>query len=234
MRIFESCVETINEVTRDIFSRGQIVFDPTVQGKKIDREYESMEILGYDYTILSGYDKEKMLDWARQTFKKPHLTSEYGDAWFKDMISKPQNPPPSWTYFREYWKRFGIEENEKFSYTYSERMQNLLLLIKSLKENPSRRGAVITIYEDSIDCQNWGKKRVPCTLSYHFLIRGNLKLFCMQRSCDLINFFALDVYRALRLQEYVAEKLDVKVGEFVHFISSLHAYRCDVPEDRRW
>ena len=240
MRIFENCLEAINEITRDVFSRGLIVFDQTVQAKIVTKEeYDSKELIGYGYILKSGCDKNEMLNWARNTFNKPHLTPEYAEAWFQDMIrGTPDNPDPSWTFWPEYWTQF-MDSNKKLSYAYAERMSSTLPnVIDALKKSRYRRGATIPIFTP-IDTNRIGKERIPCSISYSFYVRPGtfydlLTLVYFMRSSDLCNFFPIDVYRALRLKEYVAEELKVVPGDLIHFIGSLHAFRKDVPKDRQW
>jgi thymidylate synthase len=47
------------------------------------------------------------------------------------------------------------------------------------------------------------------------------------RSCDIYTHFCNDVYLSIRLLEYVAEKVGMKVGNFQQTVFSLHAYRKD-------
>lgn len=242
MRIYQNCVEMIDETVREVMSRGTKVYDKTVQGKLVDeKEYESKELISYLYSLSSGHDKTEMLDWAREVFNKSHICKEYGEDWFRDQISgKVTNPPPfHWKYYKEYWDQFGLEVDNKMAYTYSERCLLLPKIIEKLKENPYRRAAVLTIFETSKDIDKIGRARIPCSLTIQFLIRPGLNgdeltLIYSQRSCDLVNFFALDVYRALRLQEEAAKKTGTTTGPFIHFIGSLHAFKKDIPERYSW
>jgi thymidylate synthase len=88
----------------------------------------------------------------------------------------------------------------------------------------------MTMYDVHQDMMNWGgRDRVPCSLTYQFIVRdGTLTLVYNQRSCDFIKFFASDVFITCELLSYVAEMLNVKVGRFVHFLGSLHAFAGDL------
>jgi len=243
MRVFNSCVDLINETTREVFSRGVIVFDKTVQGKIVGREeYEQKELIGYSYRLTNFNDKVEMLDWARKTFNKSFLNKEIAEAWFKDFFNT--NNPDSWWIqneeLKKYWEEFGIEEDGKFSYTYGQRLNDfdqLNNLIKRLKLNLYSRGSIVYVGGRE-DC-SMINRRIPCTIAYQFLVRKDynkdkVNLIVYQRSCDLVNFFALDVYKAIRLLEYISNKLNLEPGFMIHFIGSLHCYKKDVPEDRRW
>jgi len=238
MRIFHTAVEAINEVTRDLFARGVEIFDPTVQGVQVEKkDYDSKELIGYTYKILSHDNIEAMLDWAATTFSKPNGLKE-AQTWLSNRLAGRWMNQPSSKYREDYWKSYR-ESDGLFAYTYEERMIYLPRIIHALKQNKYMRGAVMTIYETTRDQTNMGKRRVPCSMYYHFLVRPRgkydvLTLMYTMRSCDLVNHFAQDVYMAMKLQEYVASQIGVKVGDFIHFIGSLHAYKKDVPEDRKW
>lgn len=231
----------INEVTRDLFSRGQEVFDKTVQSVEVGEEYRQKELLGYSFMVTNPKDVEEMLRWANKNFQKRHLNSEHGQEWFQNMISgKGLNPNSAEKYMIEYWNKFGKEKDGRFSYTYSERMVYLPQVIEALRNNLYRRGAVITIYNTVQDITNMGKRRVPCSMYYQFLVRDNLlkgpqlNLIYTSRSCDFTNFFPLDIYRSVRLLEHVTKELKIQRGPLIVFIGSLHAYYCEIPEERRW
>ena len=131
-----------------------------------------------------------------------------------------------------YWNDEG-----KFDYTYSERMFiNLPRLIDLLKSDNDTRKAVLPIfngnYEDDTDYYN-GKKRIPCSMYYDFLVRENrkgekvLNICYHQRSSDFITHFGNDVYLAWKLMEYVANNIGVKAGYLYHTIDSIHSYKKD-------
>lgn len=239
MRIFKNCVEAISELTREIFSRGIRAYDPTVQAQYVSsKEYEAKELLGYCYWILDISDRDKMLEWARREFGKPHLNKKHAEEWLNEMLEqKATNPGTSWLCWKEYWED-KLEPNGRFSYTYNERFVYLDQVIDHLRNNRSARGAVLTIYETTRDITNMGRSRTPCSMFIHFMIRKwadeeQLLLFYTQRSCDFCNFYPLDVWRMTGVQLYAAEKLNVKPGPFIHYISCLHAFRKDIKDPRR-
>lgn len=242
MRIYNSCITMLNETIRELFARGVNVFDQTVQGKVVDiKDFEQKELLGYSYMLLDFTDKVRMLEYAQKVFQKEHLRSNIGDAWLNDMLNCKSLMDTWWMqseYLKDYWKKFGLEETGNFSYTYGTRIEDQVRdLIKRLKQNLYSRGSLITIWR-RFDLGRIGR-RIPCTINYHFLARKNsgedrLNLFINQRSCDLVNFFSLDVYKAIGFLEYIAEKLNIKTGFIVHNINSLHAYHIDVGEGRKW
>lgn len=245
MRIFQSATELYEETFRELFKRGQTVFDKTVQGKKVDiKDYEQKEIISYNYRIDNFNDLDDMMAKAKEKFKKEHLTSHAAEVWFKDMVENTSLTEKWWFEFdsmEQYFMKFcneGTKKKPKAAYGYGERIvPKVNKLISRLQNNIYSRGSVINIFE-SKDLGRRGR-RIPCTLSYHFLCRntldGNkLNLIIHQRSCDMINFFPLDLYKAYLLLDYVAKKLNVKIGYIVHNIDSAHAYKCDIPQEYRW
>lgn len=227
----------LDETVRDVWTRGLRSFDPTVQGKMVDKEhYEMLELVPYTYTVAptAPAEAQLMVKRAGQHFKTYEDTVETLDDLFEDRIAGYSNPEPS-IKRRKYWQSL-TEPSGKFSYSYAERMSSLGHYVEALKRNKAMRGCFLGIWDASKDFSNVGSgRRVPCSIGYHFLIRSDqLTLIYMMRSCDLARHFASDVYLALKLQRHVAKEVGVKVGTFTHFISGLHVYKKDVPDERKW
>jgi thymidylate synthase len=135
----------------------------------------------------------------------------------------------AWKEDRDKWEKFlrdGV-----FSYSYAERWQyQLPYVIRELKARPNSRQAIMTMYDVHQDMMNWGgRDRVPCSLSYQFLLRDDkLTLIYTQRSCDFLSFFATDVYLSVRLLQHVAAEIDATPVRFIHQIGSLHAFAKDL------
>jgi len=239
LRIYSDAKEMLNETTREVFSRGHIVFDETLQGKKVDRRYEAKELLGYNFTLTRHgcHSITPMLNWGKQQFKKPHLTLEYAREWFLATHLKDSKAEVAahYKYYPEYWNQFG-----DWIYSYAERVgERLDAAITLLRENKYRRGVVIPIYEPQDIPYLLRNRRVPCSLYYQPIIRRQgpddlLHLVYGMRSCDLVNWFPLDVCRAVFTKSYLAKHLNVKPGSLIMHITSLHAHRIDVPNDRQW
>lgn len=109
-------------------------------------------------------------------------------------------------------------------------------VIDLLNRRPLTRQAFLPVWFPEDTGAPLGQ-RVPCTLGYHFMIRDSADpgvpvLSCRYfiRSCDLVRHFTNDVYMAGRLMQYVANHLHrypVHPGEFIMYISSLHAFMGD-------
>lgn len=157
-------------------------------------------------------------------------------------------------------------EGEAFSHTYPERMWpkqagpahqpfvgmrststnhgirfdygDLQDVVDQLVKSPMTRQAYLPIWfpEDTGAVHG---KRVPCTLGYHFIIRdGKLDISYFMRSTDLLRHFQDDVYMAIRLAQWVVDKINeaknthhpyesLKVGKLVFHTANMHIFEGD-------
>lgn len=103
-------------------------------------------------------------------------------------------------------------------------------VVSLLAKSPYTRQAYLPVWfpEDTGAVHG---ERVPCTLGYHFLLRGGrLNVYYFIRSCDFIRHFKNDVYLAARLCQWVCKKaygVDVKPGNLIMQISSLHIFEAE-------
>lgn len=92
-----------------------------------------------------------------------------------------------------------------------------------LARDPDSRQAVIQLFDPERD--TCGHRDVPCTLGYRFFLRGGrLHMHTTMRSQDLWLGFPYDIFAATVLQELLAGWLAVDLGEYHHFVDSLHLY----------
>lgn len=104
-------------------------------------------------------------------------------------------------------------------------------VVALLRRSPGTRQAYLPVWFPE-DTGTVHGQRVPCTLGYHFLIRGG-RLHCWyyMRSCDLIRHFPDDAYMAGRLTQWICHQLadagTVKPGNLTMVISSLHTFEQD-------
>lgn len=187
-----------------------------------DQVANTIELINIMYSVL----KPKLED------LNPH--QPWANAEFEDRISlEPRNPGNAWKELPEVWE--PMIENQKleaglitrrFSYTYSERLTyQLMEALEELRSNPNSREAYLSIWNSTVDPFRLSRRRVPCTLGYQFFIReGKLHLIYLQRSCNFPKHFQDDIYLARKLQEWVADKLEIPPGSFSHWIGSLHIF----------
>lgn len=74
---------------------------------------------------------------------------------------------------------------------------------------------------------------VSCTLALQFLLRdGALHAVGFMRANDAYRGMVSDIFSFTFLQELMARQLGVQLGEYVHFVGSLHVYDSDLKRVR--
>lgn len=248
MRIYEDCYQLASEIRRDVYEMGSIVKPKSMQNKIVDGDinYETKEILNYSY-CLQTLRHEEMLFIDK-------VSKEWCDAEFNERVSTFRiNPGNAWLLRKEVWEEFLDKDSQEFDYTYGDRLNVfpnhpyggppygpgiLKRVVKELVNNPDTRQAILAIWDTRIDSSRiGGVRRVPCSMYYQVIIRGNkVHLIYNQRSCDIVTHFGNDVYLAWKLKEYIKDEVNklrndaddaYESGYLYHNIASLHAYRKD-------
>lgn len=100
-------------------------------------------------------------------------------------------------------------------------------VIESLHERHSTRKAVVQLFSSSdIKAPH---KDIPCTCTLQFLVReGKLSLYTSMRSNDAFKGLPHDIFAFTMLQELAARKLGLPMGEYGHYVTSLHLYMDDL------
>ena len=100
-------------------------------------------------------------------------------------------------------------------------------VVQALQTKSSTRKAVIQLFSSS-DIKELHND-IPCTCTLQFLVReGKLNLYTSMRSNDAFRGMPHDIFAFTMLQELVARKLGVSLGEYGHFVASLHIYLEDL------
>jgi thymidylate synthase len=220
LRFFTSFSDALNEMRRDVAELGTKVHPQTMQDKQIadDPDYETMEYRNAIFTVTrpSLGDLNPSQPWADAEFDERvrGVRPEDGEAW--------KLRPDVWTEF----------ESRGFGYSYGERYSiSLSQLINELEIHPDSRQLFLSVWNPEIDADRLGVVRVPCSLGYWFSLRARaLHVTYLQRSADIVTHFENDVYLAHKLQEYIALNIGADIGQYSHWIGSLHAYRKDIAE----
>lgn len=218
------------EVERDLKEMGIEYVSRSVQDKK--GHFKTKELLHYAYRLTSKAGWEELLQRKQTPDQLAWMQQEIQDRFAEDYRtygSTQWNPGRAWELNREFWSAFL--HDGKFSYTYAERWRpQLPKVIQILRERPDSRHGIIEMWDADVDLKNvGGRKRVPCSMSYQFVIReGKLHAHYVMRSCDFHKFFLMDVYMTWRLAEHIAEEVGVEMGSLTHFIGSLHAFEEDL------
>ena len=125
----------------------------------------------------------------------------------------------------EIWERMANEEgyvNSNYGYQWQRHYQ-LEIVVDMLKKNPNTRQATISIF-DGKEREKYDKD-TPCTYAIQFTILDNKLNMCVtMRSNDLWYGFCNDQYCFSKLQLMVADKLEIRLGEYYHFAHNLHLY----------
>lgn len=233
MRIFDNAKQLISEINRDVWEMGVLVHPKSMQDKDVsaDPNFETKEILNYSYCLTKVTPEDiKFLmgdneGWVNEEFNERISRHEHGRIY---------NPGSAWALRKNVWEKF-LESSRTFSYTYSERIgayNSLTFIISELIRNPDSRQAILSIWDPRDITNIGGKRRVPCSIYYQFIIRsGILHIIYNQRSADVITHFKNDIALALLLRHYVFSQiltnLPIVEGFLYHNITSLHCYKKD-------
>lgn len=100
-------------------------------------------------------------------------------------------------------------------------------VIRALQERDSTRKAVVQLFSSSdIKVHH---KDIPCTCTLQFLVReGRLNLYTSMRSNDAFKGLPHDIFAFTMLQELIARKLGIPMGEYGHYVTSMHIYMDDL------
>ena len=246
MKTFYKMSEAIQWAKNKLLNYGYVVQTERWQGiPSPDDMFETMN------TSFQAF-VPPTLDELREEVR-PNLP--WADDHFEERIGgQPLNPPPS----NEWWpfnqkKNEEFKKEEKFSHTYPERLwpkyaaeePNSTMfgirynygdfgdVIDLLQREPFTRQAFLPMWFPE-DTGSVHGERVPCTIGYHFMRRGNyLHIVYYIRSCDYLRHFKDDIYMACRKLIWVLETLkerdperwrDVVPGYYAMHITSLHCF----------
>lgn len=109
-------------------------------------------------------------------------------------------------------------------------------LVNQLAHEPDTRQAYLPLwFPEDTGVKHGG--RVPCTLGYHFIRRGNfLHMTYYLRSCDFSRHFRDDIYLAVRLCQWILERCkeinpqawkSCEMGQYTMHMVSLHIFKND-------
>lgn len=239
-RIFKDCLEMVQEMDRELKVSGITVPVKHYQNKElIGDNQNTKELIGVNFIISKpNLKKKEMLEFL---FKNDADNIEkYCEQELIDRINREGiNPGNSYKIRLDLWQSLmSKKDGEKFDYTYSERINyhnQLDNVISTLKEDEHSRRAMIMIFKPEDTDESAGfTTRIPCSIDYQFLIRNNKLMIIYQlRSNDYFKHFAIDIWLANAMQEYIVEQLKdtypkLKVGPLNYYCGSFHAYNEDL------
>jgi len=239
-RIFKDCLEMVREMDRELKVSGITVPVKHYQNQELTGENQkTKELIGVNFVITRPWlQKREMLEFL---FKdEAQRIEDYCKQEILDRIDRRGlNPGNSYKIRMDLWQKLmSKKENDKFDYTYSERInysRQLDNAIAALKDDEHSRRAMIMIFKPEDTTESSGfQTRIPCSVSYQFLIRNNkLMVLYYIRSNDYFKHFAIDIWLTQAIQEYVWTQLqdtypDLKVGPLNYYAGSFHAYYEDL------
>lgn len=99
-------------------------------------------------------------------------------------------------------------------------------VINNLKINSNSRRAVIQLFEAKDIEKHY--LEIPCTTNLQFLVREDqVHLIVSMRSNDAYKGLPHDIFCFTMLQEIIARSLNREIGNYRHFVGSMHLYRQD-------
>lgn len=121
----------------------------------------------------------------------------------------------------DYWKTVH-DKLKKFPKTSVMQMDSIM---DKLNVSPYNKHAYASIWAPSVDL----KSEYPsCIIGIYFLIREEkLNMTAILRSNDAWGQALNDIYELVKIQEHMAEKLQLEVGVYTHFAISYHLYTKD-------
>ena len=176
-------------------------------------------IKDYTVTMLSPEDRTIRSPWR----KFSHIYAEREWQWY---LSGDRSVAEIKKYAKIWDKMHGGDNIVNSNYGWQwRRGDQLNKVIEQLRADRGTRQAWFSIFD--------GKEKdsyrfdTPCTLAVGFDISAQLdelNITVLMRSNDLIYGFCNDQYCWSKLQEKVADELDLNVGAYTHYAHDMHIY----------
>ena len=250
MKKFGRFNDVISWTAQQMYDYSYEVHTEKWQGKEIkhDPKYTMIETLNLSFSCQMSPDIKEIGEQIKPNFA-------WADEHFEERVSGlPLNPPPShvrWPYAQKNNAEFG--GLEKFSHTYPERIWPKFAseipnskmsgiryeygdfndVVELMSREPFTRQAFLPIWFPE-DTGSVTGERVPCTIGYHFIRRGDwVHVVYYIRSCDFFRHFRDDIYLCAKKVFWLIKKLrekdpenwnHIKPGMLTMHITSLHAW----------
>jgi len=99
--------------------------------------------------------------------------------------------------------------------------------LKILKEDSSTKKAIITINEEPKPKNG----KIPCmTCLWARIINGKLTLSCHMRANNAYRIMLMNIHINQAIQKEFAKRLNLPMGNYYHFVDSLHIYKKELKE----
>ena len=243
---FPNLDQAINWAGTELYKWGEDIRTEKWQGKETQDIHTMIEVLDLSFKA----PVIESLPILRAQIK-PNLP--WADDHFLERVGRvplnPGNEYKNWPYYKGRPENDHYRtEGEKFTHSYMERIWaptdkmgirykygDFDDVVNLLHREPFTRQAYLPIWFPEDTGVKFGG-RVPCTIGYWFLRRGNLLHITYHiRSCDFIRHLRDDVYLAARKQIWVLEELrrkdpswnEVWPGNLIMHIGSLHCFKIE-------
>jgi thymidylate synthase len=193
---------------------------------------ELSERTGHETTAIPGLhfsidiEKEGFPLLTLRKIPIPMFVAE--QIWFIAGLRKPADFLRDYTKIWDSFTNPGDVVTVAYGYRWRHHFgrDQLGLLIKLLKKEPSSRHGVVVTWDPATDGLSlFKKKNVPCPYTFTVnIIGGRLHFHNIVRSNDMLLGFPADVAGFALLQHILAQKLGVRVGVYSHSISNAHLY----------
>lgn len=263
MKLHPSFPQAIQECSNKIRDFSSLVHTEKWQGMEISSKPEmaTYEVLNHSFQAMMGSEDldfyadaiRPNLPWADDHFleRVGGQPINPGVQWANwpynrsaDRFRTEGNQQFSHTYMERFWPKFAghtpdgrIDDLDQSIHTqnmgYRYRIGDLEDVAKQIAMEPQTRQAFIPLwFPEDTGVLHGG--RVPCTLGYHFIRRGDhLHIVYYLRSCDFVRHFRDDVYLAVRLLLWILNRArqlnpdawnNVRPGIYTMHMTSLHIF----------
>lgn len=211
---FESANDAMKALARIVLSEGR---------QCAPRGSNTLEVLGTNIVLTNPTARTITL--PSRKFSLPLAVGEL--AWHL----RGDDDVNALAYYAGAWRNFTDDGRHVAGSCYGQKLLSIdgsgssawQRLADLLRHDPSSRRATFGFISNEEDVE--GSKDVSCVSAIQFILReGRLSLFTTMRSNDLFLGFPYDVFLFSYLLELMALELDVEMGQYHHFATSLHIY----------
>lgn len=206
--------DTVEECYRELILR--LIEDKNIVGntKEIQNamivvNYPTLKKFRFPYRKISEKYAEAELKWYWSGDNSCHTIGQHAKMWLS-LTDDGMTNNSAYGYILE--KKYGFDQIQQ--------------IIKLLKKDPNSRRAVLNISDPSIN--RIKTKDMQCTIALQFLIRDEkLQTTVYMRSNDVYFGFPYDYIYFVSIASYIADKLGIKLGQYIHNATSIHMYLKD-------
>ena len=177
----------------------------------------------WNHAVVKTEDKE--LTWQTE----PMLIKISNPA-ILDYIHK--NSPYGVRFYDAYAEAIveGYADGNVFEYDYHSRLfeygetltNQIQYIVDKLNSEETTRRAIAITWDPYLDGK---KKDVPCLQNVQFWISNDLLyMSAMFRSEDMLMAYPQNVYGLVSLMKHVSNRLDIKIGQYWHYVTIPHLY----------